>query len=183
MLANTWGIGARKARRDSRISQKDLEANQYYSQTAKDAQGLLFTIVNTLQGIVVGFGLLALFASVFGIINTQYISVLERTSQIGLMKALGMPRRGIAKLFRYEAAWIGFLGGAIGSSLAVVLGTWANPSITKLIEIGEGNQVLVFVWWHILALVVTLMLIAIVAGWFPARKAARLDPIEALRTE
>ncbi|MBP6038186.1 MAG: ABC transporter permease [Candidatus Saccharimonas sp.] len=162
---------------------KDLEANQYYSQTAKDAQGLLFTIVNTLQGIVVGFGLLALFASVFGIINTQYISVLERTSQIGLMKALGMPRRGIAKLFRYEAAWIGFLGGAIGSSLAVVLGTWANPSITKLIEIGEGNQVLVFVWWHILALVVTLMLIAIVAGWFPARKAARLDPIEALRTE
>lgn len=161
----------------------DLDKQAYYAQTAKDAQGLLFTIVNTLQGVVVGFGLLALFASVFGIINTQYISVLERTSQIGLMKALGMPRKAIAKLFRYEAAWIGFLGGALGAAIAIAVGTAANPWISKALELGEGNQVLVFVWWHVVALIITLMMIAIVAGWFPARKAARLDPIEALRTE
>lgn len=135
------------------------------------------------MGVVMGFGLLALFASVFGIINTQYISVLERTSQIGLMKALGMPRRAIAKLFRYEAAWIGFLGGALGAALAYVVGTIANPYISKFLEIGDDNRVLEFVWWHIAGLIIILMVIAIVAGWFPARKAARLDPIEALRTE
>ena len=161
----------------------DLEKHAYFAQTAKDAQGMLFTIVNTLQGVVLGFGLLALFASIFGIINTQYISVLERTSQVGLMKALGMPRRAIAKLFRYEAAWIGFLGGIIGAIPAVIVGTLANPWISKALEIGEDNRVLKFVWWHIALLIVVLMLIAIVAGWFPARKAARLDPIEALRTE
>ncbi len=161
----------------------DLQKHEYYSQTAKDAQGMLFTIVNTLQGVVLGFGLLALFASIFGIINTQYISVLERTSQIGLMKALGMPRRAIAKLFRYEAAWIGFLGGAIGAALAVIVGTIANPWISKFLEVGDENRILEFVWWHIAGLIVGLMLIAIIAGWFPARKAARLDPIEALRTE
>lgn len=161
----------------------NLEQREYFSQTAKDAQGMLFTIVNTLMGVVMGFGLLALFASVFGIINTQYISVLERTSQIGLMKALGMPRRAIAKLFRYEAAWIGFLGGALGAALAYVVGTIANPYISKFLEIGDDNRVLEFVWWHIAGLIIILMVIAIVAGWFPARKAARLDPIEALRTE
>lgn len=91
---------------------------------------MIFIIVNVLQSIVIGFGALALIASVFGIINTQYISVLERTQQIGLMKALGMRRKDVSKLFRYEAAWIGFLGGVIGSGLAYVVGMSFNPWIT-----------------------------------------------------
>lgn len=151
-------------------------------QTAKDAQGLLFTFINVLQGIVAGFAVLALIASVFGIINTQYISVLERTSQIGLMKALGMPRRDIAKLFRYEAAWIGFLGGIFGVGLGLLVGWIANPKITEALDLGD-NSLLIFVWWQLAVLVVSLVMVAIVAGWLPSRKAARLDPIEALRTE
>ncbi len=160
----------------------DLESRGYGAQTAKDAQSVLFTIVNTLQGIVAGFGLLALLASLFGIINTQYISVLERTSQIGLMKALGMSRKAIAKLFRYEAAWIGLLGGTLGAAVAYITGMLANPAISKALDIGD-NQILEFVWWQIGAMIAALVLIAIIAGWLPSRKAAKLDPIEALRTE
>jgi putative ABC transport system permease protein len=154
----------------------------YTVQTAEDAQSLLFTFVNILQGIVVGFAMLALVASVFGIINTQYISVLERTSQIGLMKALGMRRRDIAKLFRYEAAWIGFIGGALGVGLGLLVGWATNPSITKALNLGDSS-LLIFVWWQLAILIVALIVVAISAGWLPARKAARLDPIEALRTE
>jgi putative ABC transport system permease protein len=151
-------------------------------QTAKDAQGLLFTFINILQGIVAGFAVLALIASVFGIINTQYISVLERTSQIGLMKALGMRRRDIAKLFRYEAAWIGFLGGIFGVGLGLLVGWVANPKITAALDLGDSS-LLIFIWWQLAILVVALIIVAIVAGWLPSRKAAKLDPIEALRTE
>lgn len=160
------------------VKSKDMSAL-----TSKDISGMIFTMVNVLQGIVTGFGLLALVASVFGIINTQYISVLERTSQIGLMKALGMPKRAVAKLFRYEAAWIGFIGGVLGAAIAFTVGTLLNPWITETLTLGEGNYLLIFVWWQVALMIVGLMLVAIVAGWLPARKAARLDPIEALRTE
>lgn len=162
---------------------QSLIARGYGVKTAKDLQGLLFTIVNVLQGIVIGFGVLALITSVFGIINTQYISVLERTREIGLMKALGMRGRHVSRLFQFEAAWIGFLGGSIGALIAVAAGLALNPWITKQLTLGDGNYLLIFQPLPIVLLVIVLMAIAMLAGYFPARKAARLDPIEALRTE
>lgn len=168
---------------DPEIMKNKLQKQGYAVRTAKDLQNLLFTIVTILQGIVAGFGVLALLTSVFGIINTQYISVLERTSQIGLMKALGMRSKDVAKLFRYEAAWIGFLGGVIGSLLAWSVGTVANPWISEQLSLGDGNYLLIFQPLPVIGLVAGLMIIAVCAGYLPARKAAKLDPIEALRTE
>ncbi|RWZ78578.1 MAG: ABC transporter permease [Candidatus Microsaccharimonas sossegonensis] len=161
----------------------DLKAQGYAPQTAKDLQSLIFTIVNTLQGIVLGFGVIALIASVFGIVNTQYISVLERTREIGLMKALGMRGRHVSRLFQFEAAWIGFLGGTIGAIIAVIVGTLLNPVITKALDLGDGTSLLIFQPIPIILMIAGLMLIAMLAGYFPALKASKLDPIEALRTE
>ncbi len=168
---------------DPATIKNDLKAQDFGVQTAEDLQSLIFTIVNILQGIVAGFGVIALIASVFGIINTQYISVLERTREIGLMKALGMRGRHVSRLFQFEAAWIGFLGGVIGAGLAYSVGTLMNPWVTETLALGEGNYLLIFQTLPIVGLIVALMIVAMVAGWFPAHKAAKLDPIEALRTE
>lgn len=168
---------------DPAAVKSDLQSKGFVAQTAKDLQSLIFTVVNTLQGIVLGFGIIALIASVFGIVNTQYISVLERTREIGLMKALGMRGRHVSRLFQFEAAWIGFLGGTIGAIIAVVAGTLLNPVITKALDLGEGTYLLIFQPIPLVGMIVGLMLIAMLAGYFPARKAAKLDPIEALRTE
>jgi putative ABC transport system permease protein len=159
-----------------------IEKKGFMAQSAEDLMGFIFQFINVLMGILIGFGALAVLTSVFGIINTQYISVLERTQQIGLMKALGMRRRDVGRLFKFEAAWIGFLGGALGSGLALLAGTLANPWISDTLGIGD-SYLLIFQPWSFVAIIGGLMLVAVVSGIFPSRKAAKLDPIEALRTE
>jgi putative ABC transport system permease protein len=164
-------------------AQQKLKDLGYQVRSVKETQEFLTNIIGVLQGIVAGFAFIAIIASIFGIINTMYISVLQRTREIGLMKALGMRKRDIGRLFRFEAAWIGFLGGVVGSALAVALGLSLNPWITRQLNLGEGNNILIFNPIQIAVLVGSLMFISILAGWLPSRKAAKLDPIEALRAE
>jgi len=162
--------------------QDSLKNMGYTSQSVKDTQEFLNQIIGVLRGIVITFGMIALVASLFGVINTMYISVLQRTREIGLMKALGMRKKDVGRLFRFEAAWIGFIGGTLGAALAFAVGTLLNPWITKTLELGD-DSLLVFDIKQIVILILLLVIVATIAGLLPAHKAAKLDPIEALRTE
>ncbi len=175
-------VTAREGANVEEVKQNVLAAGSFEARTFAEMRTSIMQMVNIVQYGLMGFGALAILASIFGIINTQYISVLERTQQIGLMKALGMRRRDVSRLFRYEAAWIGFLGGVIGVVLAYLV-TLLNPVIADALNLEEGTGLLRMDWLMSAALVIGLMLVAILSGWFPSRKAAKLDPIEALRTE
>jgi len=161
----------------------DLEEQGFYVQSSEDIQATITQFVDILQGAVLALGLVTLIASIFGIVNTQYISVLERTREIGLIKALGMSSKKVRTLFIFEAMWIGFIGGVIGIIGAFLLGLLLNPLITEQLNLGEGNYLIIFSFTQAIGLLIALMFVGALAGFFPARKAAKLDPVEALRTE
>lgn len=151
-------------------------------QTVEETQASINQIIQVLQIIILVFGLITLIASFFGVVNTQYISVLERTREIGLMKALGMRRSTVSWLFIIEATWIGFIGALLGAVAAVGVGSLLNPVISDQLNFGD-NRLLMFQPLQIIGLIVFLMVATTVAGLLPAWKAARLNPIDALRTE
>lgn len=164
-----------------------LNGGSYYDvSTFADEKAIVQAGINTISAGLAGFGFLTLLAAVFGIINTQYISVLERTSQIGLMKSLGMRKSDVSKLFRYEAALIGLIGGIIGIIVAYGI-TFLNPVIKNALKLqntaGVDTNLLQPNWLAWVLLVLVLMIISILSGYLPARKAAKMNPIEALRTE
>lgn len=164
-----------------------LNGGSYYDvSTFADDKAIVQAGINAVSAGLAGFGFLTLLAAVFGIINTQYISVLERTSQIGLMKSLGMRKSDVSKLFRYEAALIGLIGGIIGVVVAYGI-TFLNPAIKNALKLqnaaGVDTNLLQPHWLAWILLVLVLMIISILSGYLPARKAAKMNPIEALRTE
>jgi putative ABC transport system permease protein len=159
-------------------ARNELEKQGYFVKTSKDLQATLNQVVDIFTALVGVFGIITLLASVFGIVNTQYISVLERTREIGLMKSLGMRSRDVRSLFMIEAGWIGFIGGLIGTIAGIALAVSLNPWIDK-----KWGIQFMFKPVQVAGLIIVLIVIAILAGFFPARKAAKLDPIVALRTE
>ena len=131
------------------------------------------------------FGLIALVVAALGTFNTLTISLLERTREVGLFKALGMDNKSIYKLFISEALIIGVLGGVIGLIIGGSLAEFINW-ILKMLAMRAGAEPLnVFVTpWSFALLVATFsVLVGFLTGWYPARRAVKINPLDALRYE
>ncbi|MDR4988735.1 MAG: FtsX-like permease family protein, partial [Bacteroidales bacterium] len=119
-------------------------------------------------------GLITLVGAAIGLMNIMLVSVTERTQEIGIRKALGATRKVIKQQFLSEAIVICQIGGLVG----IVLGILAGNGISVLI----GNKFIV-PWVWVISGVVLCFIVGVIAGYYPAAKASRLDPIESLRYE
>jgi putative ABC transport system permease protein len=133
------------------------------------------------------FAFIALFVASIGITNTLVTSVIERTNEIGILRAVGATRGQIMSLFLSEGAVIGAAGGAAGMALARGLAAWADGWVRQLIA-GQMDDrkmltetIFVFPWWLWAGAVAFAVGVTTVAALYPARRAARIHPIEALR--
>jgi putative ABC transport system permease protein len=130
-------------------------------------------------------GMAALLISALGITNTMLMSVLERTREIGVMKAVGAQDGQIRAIFLTEGALIGFCGA--GTALALAWGvskfanSWIQAIIAREANMPVDDQIFLFPWWLIAGIFVVTLAVTFVAAWLPARRAARIPPVVALR--
>ncbi len=161
-----------------------LAKGGYSAQTVQDAIGVFKQVIAGIIAVLTFFAAIALFAASFGIINTLLMAVQERTKEIGLMKAMGMGSGRVFLLFSAEAVMLGFWGSLLGILAAIGIGRVANHfASTMILKDLPGFQLLVFPWEGLLQTMLLIMGIAFVAGTLPARRAAKQNPIDALRYE
>ena len=160
------------------------DKEKYTITTYADQIKNLTNVVNAITGGLTVFGSIALLAASFGIINTLYMSVRERTREIGLMKAMGLSNGKIFQLFSIEAILIGVLGSILGILLASLAGAALNNFATANFLKGlEGFELTKFTLQNNTIITAAIAIVAFLAGALPARSASKKDPIEALRYE
>ena len=137
--------------------------------------------LGTIQLVLGGIGAVSLFVAAIGITNTMMMSIYERTKEIGVMKVLGCDLRNIRGLFLMEAGFIGLIGGVIGLILSFTLSAVINKLAQASQEYAQGISYIPI--WLIFASLVFAILVGMVAGFFPARRAMKLSPLAAIRNE
>ena len=142
-------------------------------------------LLGRLRLALLGLAIVALLLACLGIANTMYTAVLERTKEIGVLKALGARSRDVLLLFVAEAAVIGLAGGLIGTLVAVALARLGNTAVDRLTQGVTGGGLDVFRpdAWVVVAALVLAVLLSTVSGFLPAVRAALQDPVKALRYE
>lgn len=163
------------------VTEENIDFTVY---TPKMLTATVMGILNSINLFVYGIAAISLLVGAVGIANTMFTSVTERTRQIGILKSLGMTNNDVMKLFLVESAFIGLVGGIIGLFVGFII-SGTIGLIASIFLAGSrisGAMVSISPLLIIFSLVFSTG-IGIVSGIFPARRAAKLEPVEALRYE
>jgi|LSQX01.1.fsa_nt_gb ABC-type antimicrobial peptide transport system permease subunit len=162
---------------------KDMGYNAYslndWLEEMKKSAGII-------QAVLGGIGAISLLVAAIGIANTMVMSIYERTREIGVMKVIGASLKDIKRLFLFESALIGLLGGVLGVGLSLLLSFIANKfggSFLGNMGVGPDSKISIIPLWLIFASMGFSAVIGVISGYFPARRAMNLSALDAIRSE
>ncbi|MDD5936052.1 MAG: ATP-binding cassette domain-containing protein [Clostridiales bacterium] len=156
------------------------EEQMVYSDIAQIVESVFGSILNTVTYVLVGFAAISLIVSTIMIAIITYVSVIERTKEIGILRSVGARKKDISRVFNAEAVIIGLTAGVIGVGLSYLLTIPINMIINSLIGVNGIAHLTIL---HSILLIVGSMTLTLIAGFIPSRMAAKKDPVVALRTE
>jgi putative ABC transport system permease protein len=161
---------------------KKMGFNAFSLLDATKGLRLVFTVFDLFLGL---FGSLALTVASLGIINTLVMAILERRREIGVLKALGATDGDVKSLFFAEAGAMGFFGGLCGVALGWFIGqalTWGTGLYLRQQDL-PSVKISYVPWWLALSAIAFATVVSLLAGLYPASRAAKLNPVDALRYE
>jgi putative ABC transport system permease protein len=151
-----------------------------YSDLAEKITSITGTLLNTVTYVLTGFAAISLLVSTIMIGIITYVSVIERTKEIGILRSVGARKKDISRVFNAETLIIGFTAGVLGVGISYLLTIPINSIIVKLAGISGIAKLNPL---HAAILVIGSMLLTLIAGFIPSRMAAKKDPVVALRSE
>lgn len=159
---------------------KKFQDMGYQTENSKEYLDTIQKYLKMIQLLLGGIGMIALVVAVIGISNTMTTSVFDRINEIGILKVLGCDIDELRLLFLMEAAVIGLAGGILGVLSSYGIRLVVNKAAVSLFHLAKGTQVALIPWWLALAGVLGSVFLGVAAGYFPARWASKLRPIEAV---
>lgn len=167
------------------ITRRKIEGAGFDTEYVGDTVDQIQQVFSLLRVVMAAFGLIALIVAALGTFNTLTISLLERTREVGLFKALGMRNRDVYRMFLAESMIIGILGGFFGLILGIATGGILDSILVYFATQTGADQISVFSTPSIFILYVALfaLFVGFVTGWYPARRAVKISPLDALRNE
>jgi len=159
----------------------DEGEEDFMVQTFEQIMESFNTIFGMVQAVIIGIAAISLLVGGIGITNTMYTSVLERTKEIGIMKAVGARNSDILKLFLIESSMLGLIGGLIG----IIIGVGLSKTVEIVVTKAYGFEYLkaYFPWYLIIGALAFSFVVGSISGVFPARQASKMRPVDALRYE
>ena len=151
-----------------------------YNDIIKTVVGSVTKIVQMVSAVLIGFVAISLVVSSIMISIITYISVLERTKEIGILRAIGASKKDVTRVFKAETIIEGLLAGCLGVGVALLICLPVNLIVNKVANIENIAKLPIL---YALGLIVLSLLLNVIAGLIPANMAARKDPVEALRNE
>jgi putative ABC transport system permease protein len=167
-------------------ARKQIESLGFQTASLTDTLTEINKVFKFFNLILISFGSIGMIVAVLGMFNTLTISLLERTREIGLMMALGARRSDMRKLFIFEAVLLSFTGAVFGILFAILGGKLVNLYINNGAKgrgVTQSFDLFSYPLWAIGAIVGFTLLVGLLVVYFPARRAERINPIDALRRE
>lgn len=170
---------------------KEIKESGFYTYSVADELEQLDVFFLALKAGLVFVGTIAILISSIGIFNTMTMAVTERTREIGVMKAIGANPKLIQRLFIMESAWIGIIGTVIAILISYGVSAISNYLLPIIVtaalgeeDMGSLNVTFSVIPWQLIVIASVISIgVAVVSGWRPARKATKIDVIQALRQE